>query len=154
MSRMAEVMRLLASRLREYVINRRSARRYKVNLPASIALVASKYVGKQDAKNGKAEEQVSSFISGHTRDISESGIGVVVSKIHIEGRYLTDQDRLLLIKVELPNEDIIQFKAVAKRHQPVEKEQNEKGFLIGAQIKDIDEENRAKLIAYLKDIQK
>lgn len=151
---MAEVMRLLASRLREYVVNRRSARRHRMSLPVSVALIAPKYVGKQETKNGKAEEHISSFVSGHTRDISESGLAIVVSKIHIEGRYLTDQDRLLLIKVELPSEEIIQFKATAKRHQPVEGEQNEKGFLIGAEIKDIDEENRTKLIAYLKDTQR
>lgn len=147
------VMRLLASRLREYVINRRSARRHKMNLPVSITLVASKYVNKQDSKSSIKEENISPSVFGHTQDISESGLAIVVSKIHIEGRYLTDQDRLLLIKVNLPNEEIIQFKATAKRHQPVEGEQNEKGFLIGAHIKEIDEENRTKLIAYLKDTQ-
>lgn len=147
------VMRLLASRLREYVVNRRSARRHKMNLPVNITLVASKYVSKQELKNDKREELISPSVSGHTQDISESGLAIVVSKIHVEGRYLTDQDRLLLIKVNLPNEEIIEFKATAKRHQPVEGEQNEKGFLIGAQIKEIDEENRTKLITYLKDTQ-
>lgn len=146
---MAEVMRLFATRLREFVVNRRSARRHKMRVPVKIALIASKYVGKHDSKNGK-EEQTSSFISGWTQDISESGLAIIVSRIHIEGRYLTDQDRKLFIKLEL-QEDTIQFKAIARRHQPVETKTDGKGFLIGAAVKDIDDENRAKLIEFLKN---
>lgn len=151
---MAEVMRLFVNRLREYIVNRRSARRHKACLPMSVALVAAKYAGKQETGNGKSHENISSFISGHTQDVSETGLAIVVSKIHIEGRYLTDQDRRLLIKLELPNDEGIEFKAVAKRHQPVEADGEEKGFLIGAEIKEIDEENRARLVAYLKTLQR
>lgn len=147
---MAEVMRLFAAKLREFVVNRRSARRHKMRLPVSVALVASKYVGKQESKNGSKEEQISSFVSGYTQDISETGLSIIVSKIHIEGRYLTDQDRKLLIKLEI-QDDTIEFKATAKRHQTVETETYEKGFLIGAAVKDIDEENRTKLIEFLKN---
>lgn len=151
---MAEVMRLFVNRLREYVVNRRSARRHKVCLPMTVALVASKYVGKQEMNNGKNQDNTSSFISGRTQDVSETGLAIVVSKIHIDGRYLTDPDRRLLIKLELPNDERIEFKAVAKRHQPVETEGEEKGFLIGSEIKEIDEENRARLVAYLKTVQR
>lgn len=151
---MSEVMRLFATRLREYIVNRRSARRHKQHLSLSVALVASKYVGKQEIKNGKNQEHISSFIKGHTEDISETGLAIVVSKIHIDGRYLTDQDRNLLVNIELPNDEIVEFKAVAKRHQPIETGSEEKGFLIGAEIKEIDEENRARLVAYLKDAQR
>lgn len=146
---MAEVMRFFAARLREFVVNRRSARRHKMRLPVSVALVASKYVGKQESQNVK-DEQISSFVSGYTQDVSETGLSIIVSKIHIEGRYLTDQDRKLLIKLEI-QDDIIEFKATAKRHQTIETETDEKGFLIGAAVKDIDEENRTKLIEFLKN---
>lgn len=146
---MAEVMRFFAARLREFVVNRRSARRHKMRLPVSVALIASKYVGKQESQNVK-DEQISSFVSGYTQDVSETGLSIIVSKIHIEGRYLTDQDRKLLIKLEI-QDDIIEFKATAKRHQTVETETDEKGFLIGAAVKDIDEENRTKLIEFLKN---
>jgi hypothetical protein len=147
---MAEVIRLFADRLYSFVVHRRSARRHKIRLPISVALVGSRYVGKSETKNGSKEEQVSFSVAGYTRDLSETGLGIVVSKIHIEGRYLTDQDRMLLIKLETPN-DTIQFKATAKRHQVVETEKWGKGFLIGAEIKEIDEENRAKFMAYLKE---
>lgn len=146
---MAEVMRFFAARLREFVVNRRSARRHKMRLPVSVALVASKYVGKQESQNVK-DEQISSFVSGYTQDVSETGLSIIVSKIHIEGRYLTDQDRKLLIKLEI-QDDIIEFKATAKRHQTIETETDEKGFLIGVAVKDIDEENRTKLIEFLKN---
>lgn len=146
---MAEVIRSFADRLYSFVVHRRSARRHKMRLPINVALVGSRYVGKHESKNGNKEEQVSFTVSGYTRDISETGLAIVVSKIHVEGRYLTDQDRMLLIKLET-SDDIIQFKAKAKRHQVVDTEKWGKGFLIGAEIKEIDDENRAKLIAHLK----
>jgi hypothetical protein len=147
---MAEVIRLFADRLYSFVIHRRSARRHKMRLPISVALIGSRYVGKHESKNGNKEENISFSVSGYTRDISETGLAIVVSKIHVEGRYLTDQDRMLLINLETPT-DTIQLKAKAKRHQVVDTEKWGKGFLIGAEIKEIDEENRAKFLAYLKD---
>jgi len=145
---MPEVMRLFADRLRQYVVNRRSARRYKMRLPVKVALIASNYIAKSEEDERK-ELHISSYVHGHTQDISESGLAILTTRIHIEGRYLTDQDRMLLVKIKV-GDDTIQLKATAKRHQPVELEAGERGFLIGAEIKDIDEENRSKLTAYLK----
>ncbi|GEM_PF-5635813 len=145
---MPEVMRLFAERLRQYVVNRRSARRYKMRLPVKVALIASNYIAKSEDDINK-DLHISSFVHGHTQDISESGLAILTNRIHVEGRYLTDQDRMLLVRIRI-GDDTVQLKATAKRHQPVELEAGERGFLIGAVINDIDDENRSKLSAYLK----
>lgn len=147
---MAEVVRFFARRLREFVINRRSARRYRVSLPVTVELISDAYSRMYESKGGNGKSHTT--LSGHTRDISETGIGFIAPSIHIDGRYLTDQDRVLLITLELP-EATIQMRAVAKRHQPLEMEQNERGFLIGAEIKEMSREDEEYFSAYLKELQ-
>ncbi|HEX8117165.1 MAG TPA: PilZ domain-containing protein, partial [Pyrinomonadaceae bacterium] len=74
---MPELLRTIASRLREFVGNRRRAPRFKVRLAVFVSLL--------DPTPGAPP---AGGIAGHTRDVSEDGLGIILPAIRLGGRYL------------------------------------------------------------------
>jgi hypothetical protein len=141
---MPEVMRLIAARLRQYVGNRRSARRYDVRLGCTVRL-ASTQTG---ATNG-ARHAVS--LSGETRDASATGLSLLMPAIHIGGHYLTGAGSTLLIELELPAATI-NLQCVAVRYERVEQTDGEISYLVGVRIIGMSEEDSESFAAYLRDL--
>lgn len=141
---MPEFLRSIVTRLREHVGNRRVAPRYAVHL--EVALTLSATVG--ESRN-KAEAQGSPLrITGYTRDISPSGLALIVPAIHIGGQYLTSQTRTLEITLKLPT-GYVQLQAMPVRYSPLDDDPKDRGYLIGVQIKQMSEPDRARYNAYL-----
>ncbi len=141
---MPELIRSIAARLREYFGNRRRARRYRVRLPFSVSLLDKKSKAQESAHHAPG-------LVGETRDISASGLALIVPAIRIGERYLTGEGRTLLIALELPA-GIALIRAAAVRYKPLEQEGTEKGYLIGARITEMSDEGRALLLDYLKSL--
>src|SRR5918997_3290708 len=87
---MPELLRTIASRLRELVGNRRRAPRRKVRLAVFVSLL--------DATPGAPP---AGGVAGHTRDASESGLGVVLPVIRLGGRYLVGGGVTLRLTLKL-----------------------------------------------------
>ncbi|MBV9959871.1 MAG: PilZ domain-containing protein [Acidobacteria bacterium] len=137
-------MRLIAARLRQYVGNRRSARRYEVRLGCTVRLK-----GAQASATRGAQRAVS--LSGEARDASATGLGLLMPAIHIGGHYLTGADSTLLIELELPAA-LIQVQAVAVRYERVEQTDGESHYHVGVRIIGMSEEDRESFAAYLRDL--
>lgn len=142
---MPELIRSIAARVREYIGNRRRAPRYRVRLSFSVSLVEGKKAAAQD------NARRAPGLVGATRDISASGLALVVPAIRIGDRYLTGAGRLLLIALELPA-GIVLIRAAPVRYEPLEQEGTEKSYLIGARIIEMSDEDRALLLDYLKSL--
>jgi hypothetical protein len=130
-------MRLMAARLRQFVGNRRSARRYEVRLDCTVRLASA---------NG-ARHTVA--LAGHTREASATGLGLLMPAIHIEGHYLTGAGTTLLVELALPDATI-QIQAVAVRYERVEESEGKMCYLVGARITEMSEDERESFAAYLK----
>lgn len=76
----------LIARLRANVGNRRAAPRYMTHLEK--ALVVHIYLPDATAHDGGGGKRAPRLV-GHTRDVSETGLGVVVPDIRLAGRNLT-----------------------------------------------------------------
>ena len=135
-------MRLMAARLRQFVGNRRSARRFEVRLDCTVRLAS--------AANGSRRAVA---LSGHTRDASASGLGLLMPAIHIEGHYLTGADTTLLVELELPNA-AIRMRAVAVRYERVEQSEGEMSYLVGVRITEMSDEDQARFTAYLRELKR
>ena len=144
---MPELVRSIASRLREFVGNRRRAQRYRAQLPLSVSLQRT-----NAGNSGKGSARVPS-LAGHTRDISSSGLALVVPAIRIGDRYLTGEDRKLHIQLELPD-GIAHLQAVPVRYEQLEREGIETGYLIGVKITEISDADRARLNQYVQTLLK
>ena len=135
---MSELIRTLVGRIREFAGDRRQTRR-RVRLEFTVAPETSKKA------NGRRVESM----KGYTRDISATGLGLIVPAIRIGGRYLAGEKCKLDVLLELPK-GTIHVRATSARYEPLE-DQVEHGYLIGAGITEMSDEHRALYMAYLQE---
>jgi len=136
---MSELIRTIASRLRELVGNRRRAPRRGVRLPVFVSLL--------DTATGDAPAGV----AGHTRDASESGLAVILPAIRVGGRYLAGDGVTLRLTLKLPDASARLY-GTPVRYERLEEGQPEAGFLVGIHLND--DGDRALLSEYLKSLKK
>jgi hypothetical protein len=140
---MAELIRSIAARLREFIGNNRRAPRRGARLLVSVAPF--------DAKVQAAGGRNSSMLRGHTRDLSATGLGFVVPAIHIGGSYLTGENRKLRIALDLPSEPI-HISAAPVRYERLDEADAETGYLIGAHITEMSGPDRTRFTEYLRTL--
>ena len=93
-------------------------------------------------------------LRGHTRDVSASGLALVVSSVSLHGKDLIHSKRALLIELELPSGPI-KLQGVPVRIESLgEEEEGETGYLVGVRIKGISEHARAELNKYLRTLRR
>jgi hypothetical protein len=90
-------------------------------------------------------------LDGHTFDISPTGIGLVVPAIRIGGHYLAGSDRRLYVKLELPDGPV-EMNVVPVRYESLEEDQQESGYLIGANIVEMSVADRAHFLEYVTKV--
>jgi hypothetical protein len=124
----------------EFNIERRSAPRRTIKLEFRVLLVASKM-------SAEGIEQTLPF-SGYTRDISESGLALLVSAKSMGVLYGLGQDYKLQLVLTLPTGSIeLEVKPVRYKH--IKDGKAGSSILIGAQITNISYEDRTRFVAYL-----
>jgi hypothetical protein len=136
---MPELIRSIASRMREFVGNRRRAPRQRVSLPVFVSLL--------DAASGSSPAAV----AGHTLDVSESGLGLVLPGIRVGDRYLVGDGVTLRITLKLPDASARLY-GTPVRYERLEEGQPDAGFLVGVRL--TEESDRALLADYLKSLKK
>jgi hypothetical protein len=144
---MPEFLRSIVNRLRERVGNRRAAPRYATHLEAALILSVSVSEG----GNKPQSKGTPLRLAGYTRDISESGLALIMPAIHISGQYLNSQNRILEINLKLPTGQI-QLQATPVRYSPLGDDAKDTGYLIGVQITQISPRDRAHYNAYLEKL--
>ena len=144
---MPELMRSIAARLHRFIGDRRRAPRYLTHLEAGLAISVSLPNAKAAAKGtGQLLK-----LAGYTRDVSATGLALIVPTIRIGGQYITGENRPLEIMLKLPTGPI-QVKATSVRYAPLEGEGTDTGYLIGVQIVSMSDEDRAHFNAYLQTL--
>lgn len=136
---MPERLRTIASRLRELVGNRRRAPRRRVRLAVYVSLL--------DSTPGAPP---AGGVAGHTRDASESGLGVVLPVIRLGGRYLVGDGVTLRLTLKL-GEQSARLYGTPVRYERLDEGddgQTDPGFLLGIRLND--DGDRALLAEYLK----
>ena len=142
---MPELIRSIAGRLREFVGNRRVAPRYVTHLEVGLALNVS-----LPGANAGAQANDPPFrLAGYTRDISASGLALIVPSIRVGGQYVTGENRRLRIMLKLPTGPI-EIYATPVRYSPLDEDGVDTGYLVGVQIVSMSDEDRARFNAYLE----
>lgn len=130
---MSELPRRIVSSLRRFVGNRRHAKRVQSRLKFTISLTDPRV-----KQNGSRRLPT---LDGHTLDISSTGLALIVPAIRIGEHYLAGAERKLFIKLELPSGPI-EMKVATVRYESLE-EGDETGYLIGARITEMSDDDRA-----------
>jgi hypothetical protein len=140
---MPERARRIASRLRQFISDRRHAKRRHARLPLTVSLVASRV-----NSNGFRRQTT---LEGHTLDVSATGLSFIVPAIRIGEHYLTGQDRTLWLKIDLPDGPI-EMQVAPVRYECLDDQEAERGYVVGVIIVEMSEQDRADFDSYLKDL--
>ncbi|MBA3767942.1 MAG: PilZ domain-containing protein [Acidobacteria bacterium] len=128
---------------------RRAAPRFTTHLERRLVV----NVSLADARN-KAEGGRGPFVlAGYTRDLSETGLGIVLPDIRISNSNVTRPDRELRIVIGLPGGSV-EMHAVAARHVKLEEDAESQGYFIGVRITKMSERDRSHYEAFLKTFQR
>jgi hypothetical protein len=147
---MPELIRTFANRLRAYMGNRRRAPRYVAHLEAGLALSVSMPSAKMSATQAEASGRPLK-LAGYTRDISATGLALIVPTIRVGGQYLTGENRTLQIMLKLPTGNV-EIHGTPVRYSPLEEEGTDTGYIIGVQITTMSDQDRALFNAYMESI--
>lgn len=137
---MPELTRTLVSRLRFLFGNRRRSKRRLARLPFSVT--------PSDRRLSANGSGPAPSIEGVTRDLSKTGMGLIVPAIRIGEHYLVGETRRLEVTLELPVESI-KIEVVPVRYEALEEHESDIGYVIGAQIINISDADRIRYEEYL-----
>jgi hypothetical protein len=128
------------SHLRRFIGNRRHSKRVRARLSFTLSL--------SDPRIGANGSRRLPGLSGHTLDVSSTGVALIVPAIRIGEHYLAGSERRLYIKLELPN-GAVEMKVVAVWYESWE---DECGYLIGARIVEMSDSDRASFEKYVSKL--
>jgi hypothetical protein len=134
---MSELVRSVVSKFSRFIVDRRGEPRVSVRLPFSISIQGTNGNG-----NGGRER----LLEGHTRDVSVSGLGLIVNTVRIDSYYIFVDGRPRKLVLRLPNGPVNMLVL------PVRSERlgdTGAGYIIGAKITAIGEEDRQRYLEYL-----
>ena len=144
---MSELIRSITRRLRGLISERRHARRHQAQRKARLLFSVSLL----DAERGHEAAHLWP-LEGYTRDISETGVGLVVPSFRLGEHHLTDPHcTLRIVLLDLPIGQV-EMRATPVRYQPLKEEGAEGYHLIGVRITAISDSDRARLVAYLQTL--
>jgi|ERR1043165_2051954 hypothetical protein len=118
---------------------RRIKPRFGASLPCSVAL---------------AEEEhdllfPNEKLDCRTRDLSESGVGLVANSIYLGYTCIVDEGRALAVSVELPA-GTVSMEATSAHYLRLDSGGEEASYLIGLRITSMTDEHRALYLAQLE----
>jgi hypothetical protein len=140
----------LTMRLRRLVSDRRKAlrrgARYEARLPFVITpLGAAK-------RSGKRLPSARSLI-GHTRDLSETSMTLLLPSVRVGNAYLTDGESCLEVRLELADGPVTLL-TNSVRFEQLPRKDDGCGYLLAVRIVGIEDDARARYLSYLKTVNK
>lgn len=137
------MIRKWTSRFRKSIDKRAVSRRREINMPITITF-------EPDKNTGSLQKPISELsIRGETRDLSDSGIGFVVSSIRINEFYLVGEGRLLNAEIGLPGGKV-KMQLVGQRYKQVGQHVSASEYLVGAKIMKMTDGDRKIYTEFLK----
>ncbi|HVG32741.1 MAG TPA: PilZ domain-containing protein [Pyrinomonadaceae bacterium] len=136
--------------IRGWFTNRRRAPRHSVQLETQIQPRLLMSVSFADGESGTTEVIPSVKLIGSTRNISETGLAVVLNSLRIESRLITDEGCKLRIVLDIYPRGLVEMEAIAVRSEQLEEKDG--GYLIGVCITDIKDSERTRYLEYLASL--
>jgi len=140
---MSELPRRIVSRLRRYIGNRRRHKRARTRLTFTLRL--------SDPRTNSNGSRRLPSISGHTLDVSTTGLALVVPAIRIGEHYLVANERSLHLSLDLPSGSV-ELNVVPVRYESLEEDEEETGYVIGVRVTDMTAPDRERFNEYVESL--
>ncbi len=142
---MSELPRRIVSSLRRFIGNRRHSKRVQARLSFTLTL--------SDPRVNSNGSRRLPRLDGHTLDVSSTGLALIVPAIRIGEHYLAGDERKLHVKLDLPTGPV-EMKVATVRYESLEESREESGYLIGARIAEMSDQDRATYDRYVAKLMK
>lgn len=140
---MPEVIRSVVSRVRVFFKDRRQSPRLRVRLPFTVS------IHRENELNGTRRR--AQTLRGYTRDLSQDGLGLLVSQVHLDGHHLAAGGRELDVELELGRDNSILMRVMPQRYERLEESESGCTYLIGAGIVSLAEADRSRYLAFVAE---
>jgi hypothetical protein len=138
---MPEVIRSVVSRVRVFFKDRRQSQRLRLRLPFTVSIHRA-----GDLNGGRKRAQT---LRGYTRDLSQDGVGLLVSQVHLDGHHLAAGGRELDVELELDRDNSILLRVDPRRYERLEEAEAGCSYLIGAAIVNLPEADRLRYLEFV-----
>ena len=145
---MPGLLHSLGTRLREYVGDRRRALRRAARVTARLPLAVAPLDDVQDVRDDLAGMRT---LAGCTRDLSGTGLTLLLPAVRVGGRYITDREGYLGVRLDLPDGPLCLL-AVPARFEQLDASAEEYSFLLAVRIIKMAESEGARYLAYLSTL--
>jgi hypothetical protein len=93
--------------------------------------------------NANGARRRSPTLEGYTRDVSTTGLALILPAIRIDEHYLIGEGRNLRLALEFPTISL-QMDVTPVRYERLEDNDTEKGYLVGVRIAEMSDQDRAR----------
>ena len=138
---MPELVRSVVSRVRVYFKDRRQSPRLPVRLVFTIGL--------RHSTNGNGTSHWTQSLKGHTRDLSKSGLALLLPQVHLHGHHLAAEGRELDLRLELGGGDPIELVVIPRRYERLDNAELGCSYLIGVRILKMADSDRQRYLTFL-----
>lgn len=121
------MIRKLLAEFNKSISKRVVASRHKFEVPIKLSFEPDRATGRLQ----KSQENI--YITGETKDLSNTGIAFVVPSIRLKENYLVGENRMLNAEIDLPNGKV-KMQIVGQRYEQVGKPVSVTCYLVGAKI--------------------
>lgn len=118
--------------------------RFDVRLPFLVTLLGT---DKSSAKNPLTDPA----LVGFTRDLSETGLTLMLPSMRIGDAYLTDVESYLDVKLELPG-GAVSIRTASVRFEQLRSREAGCSYLLAVRIVNMQNDDRDRYVSYLKTI--
>ena len=140
---MPELVRSVVSRFQVYFEDRRQLPRLRVRLQFTVAL--------HRITRGLSLTRRPRILTGHTKDISQKGLAMLLPEIHLDGRHLTADGRELELRLEIGSGEPIALLVIPNRYERLDNAELGCNYLIGARIVSMDDSDRIRYENFLNE---
>jgi hypothetical protein len=140
---MPEVIRSVVARVRVFFNDRRQSPRLRLSLPFNVSIHRD---GELNGSKKRAQT-----LKGHTRDIGQKGIALLVPQVHLDGYHLAAGGRELNLELELYRGKFISMRVAPRRYERLEEAESGCTYLIGARIVNMSDEDRSRYQVFLTE---
>jgi hypothetical protein len=127
---------------------RREAPRFTTHLERRLVVNVSLL----DTKNKPDTARGPSVLAGYTRDVSDTGLGIVVQDVRIGSFHITRTERTLRVILGLPGAPVEIHASAVRYTQLAEDGEAGGGYLVGVRITNMSDRDRARYQAFLDSL--
>jgi hypothetical protein len=150
---MATLIHQLVTRLRRaWANNRRGAERYDAELEAQIGARLLLSISLPNAQERTGADARTRLLIGSTRNVSETGLAIVVPTLRVGSDLITEENCTLRIVLDIYPEGVVEMDAVVVHHRQFDEKDTEAGYLVGVSISEMSEDDRRRYLEYLSTL--